>query len=889
MFPSQLGLSITFFLLSISPRPILSSFETFLSYSVSPIRELASNNLTLQQYFRMLDIFDTNYKQQIPYIESEFPGISNLNQQLTPFTTANCLISLHNFRYIDIFAKTPLEYPILLWTPELGEVAKWSSWMPKDFTKKTSVTLVNDTLSCDTSNLLRKVGYSIYDPGICLDLDLFTFSSLSKPWNCQVDIYLYQPDRKRKERYPNIFRRIPKDIEEKDFSRALIYYRVPSVKILVSHNTLQYVDRNILKLWVTNIITDSRKRSVNFAYLFASVQSNSESSGIINSVKIVRECQNCLKIPENKKEMARTLDVILEEINLNFNSLERLDKLSHFNPSESIHWAIQSDFLEYKLAESAIFHLAVCDKRLITAQYLLHSHLDISPMEKLAKAYAHIWLSIMKNSTFKRDIGGGLLTVCYPSRGEIMVEHSFDSIMTLREEMFLNSGSRGRAMEVQLDLSALKFVSCGRRTLQSMAFRELIDVYDPAVWVFVGLSMMILMIALEQLSRSTGWMSLFNIWKHWLPIFKSIIEQGDPFPNRYLKTSPIRLVVSLFMLAMIVLTNAYKNNNVYNMIAPRNAVPYKYLHELVQDNFTIYGRSSVVRFHWHNSKKPNWSIVNISQHYICVGRYNSEVHSEVSISLQNLLRKEKALSTKTYNDSILLMKLVKNSTDLHPSLFSVLKPRFAEIDAINPFPFWSSDEIIGPFIERFSKEEDVILTQFIEECDRTALVLPQHLCMKHAHRLQRLGKEDVFIGEETYVNQLYTYALIYRIPSFIVKRLSGTKEAGIWEWWMKLLKGSDAVRQYPKAPTKPNLDGNVLVIFSLLCIGLCVASTCFLLETWKYFGFMGIKVWSTFAKCRVGLRRNSRITPDSNRHRHDQKKLLEIVKVNRITVIPSNK
>ncbi|CAL8121474.1 unnamed protein product [Orchesella dallaii] len=850
MFPPQPNFFICFFLLSI-PRPILSSFETINNYSVSPLRETKTYNLTLQQYYRALDVLDANGKQQIPFFDSdEFPGILNLNEQLAPFTSANCIISLNNFRNTDIFAETPLEYPLLVWTPELGKLNEFDTWMPKDFNKKNSVTFVNDTLSCNTSNILQTVGFRCYYTDICLDLDIFAFSSQSKPWNCQVEIYLYQPDRKRKEKYPKLFREIFDDKEEADFANALLYYRVPSVKFFVHHDTLQYVDSQILRRSILNIMTDSKKRPVNFVYLYASVQSISQSSGVIDSVKIVKECQHCLKKPKDKEEISRTLDVILEEINLNLNSLEKLDKLGHPDPSGYIHWAIRSDLFRYKLSESVIFHLSLCDKRQITAEYLLHSHLDISPMEKLAKAYAHVWLSVMKNSTFKLDIGNEMLTVCYPIRGEIMVEHSFDIVMTLHEEMFLNSGSRGRALQIPLDLSALKFVSCGRRALQSMAFRELIDVYDPAVWAFLVITVLILMIASEQLSGRTGWISLFTIWKHWLPIFKSIIEQGDPFSNRYLKTFQTRLIIFPFMLAMIVLSNAYKNNNVYNMIAPRHAVPYKYLKELVHDNFTIYGRSSKVIFYWWDSKKPNWSNFNVTQHYISVGRRNVRVHSEILISLDGLLDKKKALLTKAYNDSILLMELVKNSTDMHPNLFSALKPLFAEIDSIDPFPFHSSSAMISnPLIERLTKEEDLILTKFIEECNKTALVLPQHLCMKHAHRLQRLGKDDVFIGEETYVKHLYTYYLIHRIPSFIIKRLSGTKESGIWEWWLKLLKGSDTLYQGHKVLKKPNLDGNVLVIFSLLCIGLCVASVIFVVENWKYFLSTAMGASSIVLKC----------------------------------------
>lgn len=41
----------------------------------------------------------------------------------------------------------------------------------------------------------------------------------------------------------------------------------------------------------------------------------------------------------------------------------------------------------------------------------------------------------------------------------------------------------------------------------------------------------------------------------------------------------------------IVLSNAYKNSNVYNMVTPRQPVLYKKFRELLEDKFQVYTRS----------------------------------------------------------------------------------------------------------------------------------------------------------------------------------------------------------------------------------------------------------------------------------------------------------
>lgn len=44
------------------------------------------------------------------------------------------------------------------------------------------------------------------------------------------------------------------------------------------------------------------------------------------------------------------------------------------------------------------------------------------------------------------------------------------------------------------------------------------------------------------------------------------------------------------LLMGIVITNAHKNSNVYNMVIPRRAILYHYFNELIRDKFVIYSR-----------------------------------------------------------------------------------------------------------------------------------------------------------------------------------------------------------------------------------------------------------------------------------------------------------
>lgn len=58
--------------------------------------------------------------------------------------------------------------------------------------------------------------------------------------------------------------------------------------------------------------------------------------------------------------------------------------------------------------------------------------------------------------------------------------------------------------------------------------------------------------------------------------------------ERLEKEKKLRYTIGLFLSMTIILSNAYRNNNVYNMISPSKISPHRHLHELLSDGFNIY-------------------------------------------------------------------------------------------------------------------------------------------------------------------------------------------------------------------------------------------------------------------------------------------------------------
>jgi len=358
----------------------------------------------------------------------------------------------------------------------------------------------------------------------------------------------------------------------------------------------------------------------------------------------------------------------------------------------------------------------------------------------------------------------------------------------------------------------------------------------------VGVSLVALLLALENLSMGACKKNPFSFTKHWLRLLKVLVEQGDPFTDTLLKQSPIRLTVVGFLLVGIVLSNAYKNSNVYNMIAPRQSVPYRLLEELLQDNFTIYVRSYAVRVLWNKNILPNSSNevkISVEKHNL---GYNGGwmftkgaiawAHSELVgliIQLQYL-----AFASKLHEKSLFQLSQIKNRSDLHPYLVATFKKRIESLLRLKPPPFYSND-MENWFQDTFNKEEMKLLDEFMEHCNRTALILPHGGCMQNAMHLRRKGYQNVYVGEETFVKYIRVFSITGRIPPFVIKRLGGMQASGIWEWWLTILQRRAIINdaQSGTVVRAPNLEGNILVIFAILGIGFVAGWLCYLIENLK--------------------------------------------------------
>lgn len=139
------------------------------------------------------------------------------------------------------------------------------------------------------------------------------------------------------------------------------------------------------------------------------------------------------------------------------------------------------------------------------------------------------------------------------------------------------------------ELDGLQFVSCGKRGFQPFPFGWFISVFDNLVWLSVVTFYITVLPFVFYVHQHAVRSGKENTIRYLLVGWDVLLEQGNDILSG---CGSIGLKVGsvVFILIGVVLSNAYKNTNVYNMIAPRDQLSYEAIEQLMQDQFTIQCR-----------------------------------------------------------------------------------------------------------------------------------------------------------------------------------------------------------------------------------------------------------------------------------------------------------
>lgn len=127
----------------------------------------------------------------------------------------------------------------------------------------------------------------------------------------------------------------------------------------------------------------------------------------------------------------------------------------------------------------------------------------------------------------------------------------------------------------------LRFISCGRPLVSSLPFQELLNAFTEQVWIGLCCSIVVVVLFFHQSGQN---------WQFIAVAIKIYLEQGNPYTSKLLRRQSFSFLNVLILITGIVISNAYKNTNIYNMISPRYPVPYETYSQLISDDFSIFVR-----------------------------------------------------------------------------------------------------------------------------------------------------------------------------------------------------------------------------------------------------------------------------------------------------------
>lgn len=761
----------------------------------------------------------SKYTDDIPK-KNDYPAIENLDDYVFPLTLSNCLITVENSSEVNHlnFSLSPV---ILIGITRIAILSKLSKrallvFGPEAFYRRnlTSISSFFGSqfkFECPQSRYLDT--YRLYvDYEICSRINFTKFWSMSKPWNCMAQITLYS-------KLQGNLRKDPVTHSSK-FS----FPNFPSPFLQIFVDQIHPVKKDI-SLLANSIRTQISQPCNKVVFIFLVEQGKSSPQLVcpkqkITAAKLIRIC------PETSlstRYLKPIYSIKISELHL----LKKLVDLTLPSLRSNLVWSFGDTASKDTVVGYMEWSLKYC------ADDPYQKSKFKSEVGQIGFGYSLAWLSALGNNyTIISDTTLPCTKGISLKWGEM--ETSPISDVSVKFTPYLTTRVIFPYFPREV-LTGLRFVSCGRKRLSSIAFHELIYVFDHVVWTMILVSSATLAIFIKVMAPNR---TLLEVW---LPTLKLLVEQGDNLVD----VERFRLVFCFFAISGVVLSNAYKNTNVYNMVTPRRPIPYEYAKELVRDNFSILTRFDSLEGTASLAPRSSelWELnITAASHDVVEGVDNFIVGlSEVASTMKMFLR---ALSPPDIYHSLEDARLrqsvagsIMNSTGVltNSRLGSMVKAHLTDFSLLETWKYQlveDRDYLLREYTVKIRDLENHTLYERLRDCKQVALILPEYLCQVYARRV-KVGsrRTDVFVGKEVYTEVEWMFSMKGIWPRQILTRIKVLYESGHWLKWVRLFKKGDAfMEEGGGAVTAARMDGNIIVIFVVWISGQLIAICCHFLE-----------------------------------------------------------
>lgn len=297
-----------------------------------------------------------------------------------------------------------------------------------------------------------------------------------------------------------------------------------------------------------------------------------------------------------------------------------------------------------------------------------------------------------------------------------------------------------------------------------LPFHELTNSYDNIVWSLLVISSIVLATVSLLLGKSAV-IGFCSFWRSLERIYRIILGLDLCIRKRVMRMESFRILLGGYMLAMLVINNAYKNDNVYRFVQPRQALRFQRFEQLQQYNFTMYSKLMffyLVVENYRKALKSRDLQVN-TNHKVVLWDFDYCIVLRSGIGLGAMYKK----------DVTKLDRLLFNESRLHP----VTVNRLIDPNLYKNFIKNTKVATKQQIARKWDREN--ILKSF-RSCKKVAIFMA-------AYEVEEFVKSSIKQGEkyEMYVDVSkigyyptnHAFALHNILPPFIVTRMKAMHEA----------------------------------------------------------------------------------------------------------------
>ncbi len=328
----------------------------------------------------------------------------------------------------------------------------------------------------------------------------------------------------------------------------------------------------------------------------------------------------------------------------------------------------------------------------------------------------------------------------------------------------------------------IRFISCGDTFVSQRSYHVLLSSFDNYIWLsIVIVLLMFVPITYTQIFQTSATqpstIKLRNVTAIILSIFKCLVEQSTPFKEKMFLSQSflMRFVATCLLLSILVISNAYKNDNINVLISPLQFRPFENFEQIVNNNFEVLSESDDIYLFQNALVNDGKTVENFQSAFqvdnhsvqtkptkyfsrlVIIMKYNSVVKSLMQIFLERKISLPRQI-TEVFNNSTI--KLV----DVVPHIIA----NFSNT-------VFTKDNLAAIFLLQQKKNS----LELLKSCNKTAILSYEPQVREYESILRGQGFRKISISKNVILENMIAIVPLGWFPTYILRRLRCAEQTGI--------------------------------------------------------------------------------------------------------------